>query len=1119
MPVAVVGIAAYAGATAAGYAVGTAIAVGVVAAASTQAYMNSITPEMGDFTSDPVSDQALTTNANQARKIIYGEGLVGGQIVGYALPTINKEQYHIMVLNLAGHPCESVSIYEIEGKTVAELGDAVQMNVHLGDQVSADSLANTYVDGWTTDHIGYNQTYVVLKIRADSELFPSGVNECKFIVRGKKVYDPRKDDTEGGSGAHRAEDPTTWEWSDNPSLCAYDWLRFHGARPVPLRRIPWDFVALTANYCAEAAIYTDSDGNSASGQRFGCNGVLTNSVNPGEGLSQIMSTMGAAPYRVGGKIYIKPAMYAGPATVTVAVNEAMEMPSYRPHRPLRELTNLVRPEYVAPRKKWQLTSAPIVKSQAYIDKDGSVLESTIRLKLVTKDHQAQRLAKLKLERNRAGFQSSYPLPGLRLDIVPGNNINFVDVQTGINKEFLVEDAKFDAAKNVTNLQLVEDGPTIYPDDFEPAEGDLTPNTTLPDATAIVPPNAVNYAATPADDYRQGVLTWDHAAPASVINYIVLITNQNGTPAFTQSYTPVALSQDLANIPLGSYHAAVAAKNRFKPSVATQIAFNIGQPTTPTASPTVDLLPGRVIITGPELPHSDATYEWKFLFEDTFDDALNGGRTDVLTVTNTPHEGTLYVWYRIVDRGVPDPTWLQVVVPNLIGISDQEVTPELIGGLTLPGLPQTLLDTISGVTSDINNWSQQTGQLGGDYSTLLYNVTEATGAAAANYLDIIAVKELVGTTSVTAQITEFKNVQIGYEDPQTGDWVEGAAFAQAFNEVRITDADENELSIHQFFEALETRTGLLEGKVQLGVAVEGSFTGIEILAGESGLSSFRLFMDELIFASRAGEIAYEYLAAYGRHIWYGATVKIGATEMIVEDLEAPFGPDNLAYWRGPTTLNMGVPDFDNLTKANANEWRAPNGEWYRTGKATLAAPELTIVDSNGDPLIEYDSVADTIKNYGTFYAANIIGGLYGSINKTVTQPANAVSTTHQTFLTVTAAGQIVGGTFDRILKSEPLRLTWTSPNNVDTATFVVDVLVDGAVVATASQFATSPSGADMSVTFSIPAFLVDVPAKTTDTSIEFRVSSTAATAGPTTITGQADGGVVNLSVFKTDGSLS
>lgn len=1118
MPVAVVGVAAYAGATAAGYAVGTAIAVGVVAAASTQAYMNSITPEMGDYTSDPVSDQALTTNANQPRKIIYGEGLVGGQIVGYALPTINKEQYHIMVLNLAGHPCESVSIYEIEGKTVAELGDAVEMNVHLGDQVSADSLANTYVDGWTTDHIGYNQTYVVLKIRADSELFPSGVNECKFIVRGKKVYDPRKDDTEGGSGAHRAEDPTTWEWSDNPALCAYDWLRFHGARPVPLRRIPWDFVALTANYCAEAAIYTDSDGNSASGQRFGCNGVLTNSVNPGEGLSQIMSTMGAAPYRVGGKIYIKPAMYAGPATVTVAVNEAMEMPSYRPHRPLRELTNLVRPEYVAPRKKWQLTSAPIVKSQAYIDKDGSVLESTIRLKLVTQDHQAQRLAKLKLERNRAGFQSSYPLPGLRLDIVPGNNINFVDVQTGINKEFLVEDAKFDAAKNVTNLQLVEDGPTIYPDSFEPAEGELTPNTTLPDATAIVPPNAVNYAATPADDYRQGVLTWDHAAPASVINYIVLITNQNGTPAFTQSYTPVALSQDLANIPLGSYHAAVAAKNRFKTSVATQIAFNIGQPTTPTASPTVDLLPGRVIITGPALPHSDATYEWKFLFEDTFNDALNGGRTDVLTVTNTPHEGTLYVWYRIVDRGVPDPTWLQVVIPDLIGVAQQEVTPEFIGDMILPESTFSIKETFLGIAADLQQASNEYSETSGNYTLLASSVVTLNSELGLVELDVQTLKNDMAAFNSEITLSNFLNAGFGYEDGN-GQWVEGAAFVRAFDEKRIEQPGGSYVSVYEYFELLETRTGDLEGLYQFGIETYNSFTGIEIKNGTSNVSSVRLFMDNLVFAGKDGSVGYQYSAALNRHIWYGARVSIGGTEMTVEDYENPFGPDGLSYWRGPTTLNLGEPDLDSLTKANANEWRTPDGEWFRKGAATLAGPGLKIVDSNGNPLVEYDTVNDTIKNYGTFYAANIIGGLYGSINKTVTQPANAVSTTHQVFLTITAARQIVGGTFDRILKSEPLRLTWTSPNNVDTATFVIDVLVDGAEVASASQFVTSPSGADMAITFSMPSFLVDVPGKTTDTSIDFRVSSTAATAGPTTITGQADGGLINLSVFKSDGSLS
>lgn len=444
--------------------------------------------------------------------------------------------------------------------------------------------------------------------------------------------------------------------------------------------------------------------------------------------------------------------------------------------------------------------------------------------------------------------------------------------------------------------------------------------------------------------------------------------------------------------------------------------------------------------------------------------------------------------------------------------------DFVGGITLPGLPQNLRDTINGVTGDINNWSQQTGQLGGDYSTLLYNVTEATGAAGANTLDIIAIKELVGTTSVTAQITEFKNVQIGYEDPETGDWVEGAAFAQAFDEVRIENSNGSFLSVAQYFEALETTANALEGRIYFGIETYNSFTGLEMKAGESGLSQFRIFTDNLIFAGTDGSVAYQYSAALDRHVWYGARVSIGGTQMSVEDFDQPFGPDDLVYWRGPVTLNLGEPDLSLLTKASAAEWRAPDGEWYIKGKSTIAAPELNIVDNNGNPLVEYDTQKNTIKNYGTFYAANIIGGLYGSINKTVTQPG-WVSATPEVYLSVTVAGQIVGGTFDRILKSEPLRLTWTSPNNLDTATFVVDVLVDGVVVDSASQNASVPPGANMSVTFSMPAFLVDVPGKTTGTNIDFRISSADDPAGSVTINGQADGGVVNLSVFKTDNSLS
>src|SRR6185312_2038541 len=44
------------------------------------------------------------------------------------------------------------------------------------------------------------------------------------LVKGRRLYDPRQDDTNGGSGDQRASDPTTWTWSNNAALCARDFM-------------------------------------------------------------------------------------------------------------------------------------------------------------------------------------------------------------------------------------------------------------------------------------------------------------------------------------------------------------------------------------------------------------------------------------------------------------------------------------------------------------------------------------------------------------------------------------------------------------------------------------------------------------------------------------------------------------------------------------------------------------------------------------------------------------------------------------------------------------------------------------------------------------------------------
>ena len=740
--------------------------------------------------------------------------------------------------------------------------------------------------------------------------------------------------------------------------------------------------------------------------------------------------------------------------------------------------------------------------------NGQRLEKTVDLKGCDNYYEAVAFAKILAEISREQLGTTITIKGIWATLFEVGDI------VNVTHSFPGWDAKpfriLSTSEEMDEVKLVlrEHQPYIY-DYFGDGNKPTIVDTNIDNSP---PPPPSNLQITHHyDNFKQVTVSW--SSQASRFDYQVLDDSGN----ILESDRIATRSIDLSGYSLGSYTFRVSAIGGLaQASGWAETPITLQVPAVPTD---IVINPGNFELEAlPELNGADSATAFDIgITEENATDPPTDLRGPVHAYTfygRAPNK-TYKIWARSRNA-----LGVSAFISRLGTTTNNNADyVDFVGTIPIPGLPKNLRDTISGVTSDINNWSQQTGELGGDYSTLLYNVTEATGAAGANTLDIIAIKELVGTTSVTAQITEFKNVQIGYVDPQTGDWVEGAAFAQAFDEVRIENSNGNFVSVAQYFEALETSTESLEGRVYFGIETYNSFTGLEMKAGESGLSQFRIFTDNLIFAGTDGSVAYQYSAALGRHVWYGATVKIGASEMIVEDLENPFGPDGLAYWRGPTTLNMGEPDLSLLTKTNAKEWRAPDGEWYREGKATLAAPQLSIVDSYGAPLMEYDNGNDTIVNYGTFYAGKIIGALYGSKNKNVTQPANAVSTTHQTFLTVTAAGQIVGGTFDRILKSEPIRLTWTSPNNVDTATFVIDVLVDGAVVATASQFATSPSGADMSVTFSMPAFLVDVPAKTTDTNIEFRISSTAATAGPTTITGQADGGVVNLSVFKTDNSLS
>jgi hypothetical protein len=134
-------------------------------------------------------------------------------------------------------------------------------------------------------------TYVVLRLlyNADTEEIWSKngqPRDIKAVIKGRKIYDPRLDSNNGGSGTHRYGDSSTWEWSDNPALCVADYLtQIMGVDPAT--GVNWTSVADAADDCdASVDIPTSSTET-----RFTCNGVISLGESHKSNLDKLLSSM------------------------------------------------------------------------------------------------------------------------------------------------------------------------------------------------------------------------------------------------------------------------------------------------------------------------------------------------------------------------------------------------------------------------------------------------------------------------------------------------------------------------------------------------------------------------------------------------------------------------------------------------------------------------------------------------------------------------------------------------------------------------------------------------------------------------------------------------------------
>jgi hypothetical protein len=352
---------------------------------------------------------SFAPSSNAPRQIIYGETLVRGQPVLIKTSGTDRKYLDMVIAIGDAGPYESIeAIYFNEDElTLDGSGNVTAPSKYAGfaqivttlgsESQSAISDAVTNITEWTSSHTGKGVCHAYVRLTWDPDVWTGGQPQIKFKVRGRKVYDPRLDSTNGGSGSHRKDDATTWEWSNNRVLWALDWVRgvkMNGERVAglgaPNTLIDWGTWADAAD-CADETVSVNGGGTIA---RYSGGGAQIGSDDDPAGIARAMAQCFAGEFapRSG---YI--ACFAGEArtaTVTLSDDDLASAIKLRTTQSMRDTVNTMQAQYREPEEDYSFTDAPQYQNASWVSDDGEEYYRQISLPFEDDHRRAQRISKI-----------------------------------------------------------------------------------------------------------------------------------------------------------------------------------------------------------------------------------------------------------------------------------------------------------------------------------------------------------------------------------------------------------------------------------------------------------------------------------------------------------------------------------------------------------------------------------------------------------------------------------------------------------------------------------------------------------------------------------------------------
>ncbi len=361
-----------------------------------------------------------------------------------------------------------------------------------GTQTVADSMLvakyGSYAQRpWTSAMVGRGLCYAIVTFNYNRQVY-SAFPAVRFEMQGIPLYDPRKDSTVGGTGAHRLNNSATWQITNNPVIMTYNahlGIILPGGHiwggGMPAADLPLSSVFAAANAC-DALV---DNGTGGTEPRFRAGLEVFVSDEPAGVCEELLTACLGQVADVGGQWRFQagdpalPIFFFSDDDIFVSLDREKQ-----PFPGLDATHNGISANYPDPAMQWEPNNAPPIYNSVWEAKDGN------RRLVVNKDFaavpypaQVQRNMRALIADDRRFLTHGLPFPPEATVLEPLDTAAWTSDSNGYStKTFEIGKTTEDLRSGVVQVTLRERDPSdsaVVPGYYAPVGA--------PSAVPVVPP--------------------------------------------------------------------------------------------------------------------------------------------------------------------------------------------------------------------------------------------------------------------------------------------------------------------------------------------------------------------------------------------------------------------------------------------------------------------------------------------------------------------------------------------------------------------------------------------------------------------------------------------------------